>query len=200
MSDKLQKLKLSKLIQEYTFLATDFEYKMEVVEEYKQPFFNDVADKRKDEPEEETPELPPPPPPPIDEENIEEKKKPDPKIKDEVLSDGTKEKIKKIYRDIVKETHPDKIGSEKYIDIYISAKDAYENNDLMELYFICGKLGIEVDPDIEDVIVLEELVTMKRNEIKSIESSFIWVWMNCDTQDKKDRLILEFIKKQTGRG
>lgn len=195
MSDKLQKLKLTKLIQEYTFLTTDHKYKMEIVDEYRQPFLDNVAEKRKDEPEEPQPELPPPPP--IDEDTIEEKKKPDPKIKDELLDDETKEKIKKIYREIVKQTHPDKIGSEKYLDLYISAKDAYENNDLMELYFICGKIGIEVDPDIADTIVLEQLVEMKKQEIKTIETSFIWAWMNCDTQDKKDRLILEFIKKHS---
>lgn len=188
MSDKLTKLKLNKLIQEYNFLMMDFEYKMEVVEEYRQPFMNDVAEKRKTE------EPSPPPPPPINENKNEEPKKKDPKIKDEVLDDETKGKIKKIFRDIVKKSHPDKIGSDEHLEIYISAKDAYEDNDLMELYRICGKLGISVDPEVEDMMLLEELIELKRQEIKNIESSFIWTWIKTETQEKKDGLVDQFIK------
>jgi hypothetical protein len=188
MSDKLTKLKLNKLIQEYNFLMMDFEYKMEVVEEYRQPFMNDVAEKRKTE------EPSPPPPPPINENKNEEPKKKDPKIKDEVLDDETKGKIKKIFRDIVKKSHPDKIGSDEHLEIYISAKDAYEDNDLMELYRICGKLGISVDPEVEDMMLLEELIELKRQEIKNLESSFIWTWIKTETQEKKDGLVDQFIK------
>ncbi len=189
MSDKLEKLKLNKLIQEYNYLMIDFEYKMEVVEEYRQPFMNDVAEKRKtEEPK------PPPPPPPINENKNEEPKKKDPKIKDEVLDDETKGKIKKIFRDIVKKSHPDKIGSDEHLEIYISAKDAYEDNDLMELYRICGKLGISVDPEVQDMLLLEELIEMKRQEIKNLESSFIWSWIKTETQEQKDGLVNQFIK------
>jgi hypothetical protein len=166
----------------------DFEYKMEVVEEYRQPFMNDVAEKRKTE------EPSPPPPPPINENKNEEPKKKDPKIKDEVLDDETKGKIKKIFRDIVKKSHPDKIGSDEHLEIYISAKDAYEDNDLMELYRICGKLGISVDPEVEDMMLLEELIELKRQEIKNLESSFIWTWIKTETQEKKDGLVDQFIK------
>ncbi len=187
MSDKLEKLKLNKLIQEYNYLMIDFEYKMEVVEEYRQPFMNDVAEKRKTE-------EPKPPPPPINENKNEEPKKKDPKIKDEVLDDETKGKIKKIFRDIVKKSHPDKIGSDEHLEIYISAKDAYEDNDLMELYRICGKLGISVDPEVQDMLLLEELIEMKRQEIKNLESSFIWSWIKTETQEQKDGLVNQFIK------
>jgi hypothetical protein len=188
MSDKLEKLKLNKLIQEYNYLMIDFEYKMEVVEEYRQPFMNDVAEKRKTE------EPKPPPPPPVNENKTEEPKKKDPKIKDEVLDDETKSKIKKIFREIVKKSHPDKTGSDENLEIYISAKDAYEDNDLMELYRICGKLGISVDPEVQDMLLLEELIEMKRQEIKNLESSFIWSWIKTETQEQKDGLVDQFIK------
>ena len=189
MSDKLTKLKLNKLIQEYSFLMLDFEYKMEMVEEHRQPFMENVTEKRKEETEEPKPQQ-------QDSENqkTNEPKKKEAKIKDDVLDDNTKGKIKKIFRDIVKKTHPDKIGSDEYLDVYISAKNAYEDNDLMELYHICGKIGIMVDPEVQDMILLEELIEMKRQEIKNIESSFIWTWIKTETDEQKDNLVSQFIK------
>lgn len=190
MSDKITKLKLNKLIQEYSFLTIDYEYKMEVVEENRQPFMENITEKRKQEEETITDE-----PKNINEETkTETPKKKEAKIKDDVLDDETKGKIKKIFRDIVKKTHPDKIGSDEYLDIYISAKNAYEDNDLMELYHICGKIGIMVDPDVQDMVLLEELIEMKRQEIKNIESSFIWTWLKTESEEQKDNLVSQFIK------
>ena len=40
-----------------------------------------------------------------------------------------KKKLKKIYKEIVKKTHPDKIDSERYLEIYITSKKAFEEKD-----------------------------------------------------------------------
>ena len=45
-----------------------------------------------------------------------------PKVNSETLSHNEKVKLKKIYRDIVKLTHPDKVEDEELNETYITAK------------------------------------------------------------------------------
>ena len=43
MSDKLKKLQIKKLIQEYSYLKTDLEYKFQIIDENKQNFINKIS-------------------------------------------------------------------------------------------------------------------------------------------------------------
>jgi len=185
MGDKLKNLRVQKLIQEYTFLLTDDEYKKEVVNTYQKDFLNMVNDmllpsnediKKEEEPKNEQP-------------------KKEPKVKDDNLTENTKNKIKKIYRDIVKLTHPDKTNSNELIKLYIQAKDAYEDNDLFELYFISNKLNISLELDDDDTQTLNTLIDVKKKEVKMIESSFIWLWVHAVDKEEKDRLVTSFVEK-----
>lgn len=194
MGDKLKNLKIQKLIQEYTFLLTDDEYKKEVVNTYQKDFLSIIngmlipeEPKKDSEKKEEK----------TDENKKEEGELPkkQPKIGDELVSEVTKNKIKKIYREIVKLTHPDKVNSEDLIKVYIEAKDAYEDNDLFTLYFICGKLNIVLDLDDEDTDVLNKLIDFKRKELKSIETSFLWQWVHAKNDTEKEKLVTTFVEK-----
>ena len=191
MSDKLKKLEYQKCLMEYNFLLTDFNYKNEVINEYTQDFYSLSSEKSKEEikekKEEEIPKI-----------KIPETKKIEPKIKDSDLPTGSKEKIKKIYREIARLTHPDKVGNDEHIETYIRAKDAYESNDLMELYLICGELNILVDPDDQEIIVLKKLIEIKKEELKTIESSIIWKWIHSNDEKVKDELMKQFIKLRYG--
>jgi len=191
MSDKLKKLEYQKCLMEYNFLLTDFKFKNEVINEYTQDFYSLSGEKSKEEikekKEEEIPKI-----------KIPETKKIEPKIKDSDLPTGSKEKIKKIYREIARLTHPDKVGNDEHIETYIRAKDAYESNDLMELYLICGELNILVDPDDQEIIVLKKLIEIKKEELKTIESSIIWKWIHSNDEKVKDELMKQFIKLRYG--
>ena len=74
----------------------------------------------------------------------------------------TRSKIKDIFRKIVKLTHPDKTNSDKLINIYISAKKFYEENNLLELYLICINLNIDID--VSDFMVEDLIKTINKKK------------------------------------
>ena len=190
---KLKNLKVQKLIQEYTFLLTDDEYKKEVVNTYQKDFLSIINGMIK--PEEPKKEEEKSDDSKKEGDDTTEQPKKQPKIGDDLVNETTKSKIKKIYRDIVKLTHPDKVNSNDLIKLYIEAKDAYEDNDLFVLYFICGKLNIPLDLDEEDTEILNKLIEVKRKELKSIETSFLWQWVHAKDDVEKEKLVTTFVEK-----
>lgn len=177
MNDKIKKLQIQKVIQEYNLLITDYELKNNMVEEYREEFLKETftEDKTDNQNTDNTP------------------KKEEVKIKSEEISKETKDKIKKIYREIVKQTHPDKVDSEVLNNYYLDATRAYDLNDVLELYIICEKLDIDVEISELELELFDKLIEMKRNEIKRIEDSFIWVWINAKTEEQKQEIVDRFI-------
>jgi hypothetical protein len=47
----------------------------------------------------------------------------------------------------------------------------------------------------EDVDVLNFLIQKKKDEIKKIESSFIWLWINAKTDEEKNKVVEMFVKQ-----
>ena len=189
MNDKIKQLGVKRLLQEYNYLLVDDEYKKEVIDSNRSGFLTSIENMKIElgiqNPE---PEIP------TESKNISPKKS---KIED--IDDRTKSKLKKIYRDIVKITHPDKLDSEKYLDTYIRAKDAYAENDLLELYLICLELNIEVEIETEDLDNIMNIITLKRNELSNIESSFLWLWAHAKTEEMKNSIVLNFINKHVNK-
>jgi hypothetical protein len=81
------------------------------------------------------------------------------------VNDDDKKLIKSIFRSIAKASHPDK------------------------------KLNIEIEISINTITLLEKIVEDKKKQLKSVETSFLWLWVNSDTQEKKDQLINQFLNK-----
>ena len=177
MNNKIKKLQIQKVIQEYNLLITDYELKNNMVEEYREEFLKETftEDKTDNQNTDNTP------------------KKEEVKIKSEEISKETKDKIKKIYREIVKQTHPDKVDSEVLNNYYLDATRAYDLNDVLELYIICEKLDIDVEISELELELFDKLIEIKRNEIKRIEDSFIWVWINAKTEEQKQEIVDRFI-------
>ena len=208
MEDRIKQLEIQKLIQEYTFLVTDGDYKKELIDLNKNEFLNMINERRpktetppveEEKPEEEKEEEEVKEEEMKEEESTDEKSEEQPKTKKskidpELVSNETKTKIKKLYRDIVKLTHPDKVNSKEMVDLYMRATDASNNFDLFELYFICGKLNIPVELDGDDKDVLSLLVETKKKEIKSIEDSFIWKYINARTDVEREFILKLFLK------
>ena len=186
MSDKLKKLQIKKLIQEYEFLLTESEYVKEIVDENKPVFLDAAQEVRKklnipiSEPKTN---------------NSENNKNESINEKPENISDSTKTKVKKIYREIVKLTHPDRTNSEELVEIYRKATTAADNYNVLELFQICVELKIPIELDMEDVDVLNFLINNKRENIKKIEASFIWLWLNAKTEEEKNKLVEMFVKQ-----
>ena len=186
MNDKIKKLKIKKLVQEYNFLLTEDEYVKEVVGEHKNVFMENVFEMRKklNIPFKDHGE--------VSNEDLKENKD-SKKIED--VSESTKIKIKKIYRDIVKLTHPDKTNSEKHIELYRKATEAAENFNILDLFQICVELNIPTQLDMEDIDTLTFLIKQKKDELKKIESSFIWLWFTAENEDNKNKIIELFVRQ-----
>lgn len=181
MNEKVKQLYIQKILQEYNLINVDYELKNTLVDENRAEFLKIV---NKDKPVEND----------ENSSNNNQKKKEEQKIKDSELNENTKSKIKKIYREIVKLTHPDKVDSELLKSYYVDATKAYDNNDLLELFVICGKLQINVDLSNDDIELLNNLINIKKGEIKKIEDSYIWLWINAKTDEQKQLIINSFIE------
>jgi hypothetical protein len=188
--DRLKQLELKKIMGEYSLAKTDEEYTKELIDANKQTFLREInaalGTDRPDEDEEQQPQ----------QAHHKEKKVPDYDISE--FHPLTIEKMKKSYRSIVKLTHPDKVRSERLNGIYIDAKTAYENNNVMELFLIGMDLGIEIELDAADVSTMTRITQAKLDTIKSMESSYIWLWITAQTPSEKKEIVDRFIQNNYG--
>ena len=192
MSDKLKQLEIKKLLTEYDYLVIDEEIKTEVVNEYLPKFteeINEFTNKIEGKKEEEKKEVKKG----NDVNNGVPKEKEIKKvIEDDYLPKETKDRIKKLFREIVKKTHPDKTKSEDLIEIYIKSKEAYESNDILKLYYYANKVGINVELSDMEIQLLNDLIIYKKEELNEIEKSWLWKWYKTNTETEKDMIIKMF--------
>ena len=181
MSNRLEQLEVKKLLQEYSFLLLDEEYKNEVIDSNKEEFLNKIREARGENP---------PPPPQTPQEQL-PKKKIDPNTVDK----STREKVKKLYREIAKITHPDKAKTDEHTELYMQATMASEEFDLYTLYEICSQLNISHSIDSGDKDILKIRINEKKDKLKNIESSFIWLYAHAATDEAKQKLVDQFVNK-----
>jgi hypothetical protein len=103
--------------------------------------------------------------------------------------------IKKIYREIVKSTHPDKIKSTKLNELYLEATNAYEYDDLITLYRVCSELMIDFDWSDDEILKVKERVEKYKNQINFLESTYTFKWLKSDDNDKL-KIVLKFIENK----
>jgi hypothetical protein len=103
--------------------------------------------------------------------------------------------IKKIYREIVKSTHPDKIKSTKLNELYLEATSAYESDDLITLYRVCSELMIDFDWTDDEILKVKERVEKYKNQINFLESTYTFKWLKSDDNDKL-KIVLKFIENK----
>ena len=183
MSKKLKKLEIQKILQEYSFLRIDDEYKKTLKEEHISDFLEQAGIHKEDDKTESEPKPA-------------EFKKDEKVIDDKDISKYSKLKMKNIYREIVKVTHPDKTDLVELNEIYVEAKKAKEKNDLLELYFICGKLKIDIKLDEIDIKALNKIIENKKKVLEQFEKSWIWAWANANSDEERDALVKKFNKNR----
>lgn len=182
---KKEQLELKKMMKEWEYLLTEEEYKNEIIEEYRTEFLKKVGIVE--------PEKPVDPVVEVHEEEVVEDEEKEPV--DDGISEYVKKKVKKIYRDIVKVAHPDKTDSEEYVSLYIDAKKAYTEFNLIQLYSICGSLKIPYSVEIEDKDIFKEKIDIKKDKLKKIEYSFIWLYAEAKTDEERNDLVDRFREK-----
>lgn len=113
------------------------------------------------------------------------------------------ELLLKLYRNIVKLTHPDKTKNlpvniqEQYIIYYRNATLYYNDNNLYELMYINKMLNYNpfiltyTTTDIEQLKKYKDILI---NKIKDIETSFIWNFMHIDNETELNNFINQHFK------
>lgn len=219
--NKFKQLEQKKILKELEYIETDYEYKNGVITEIDTEFigsvneylkgrpdlkelfdkkmgqkFDDMVNEKTGNEEENTCNGEK-----VDESQIEDNLDDENKseeISEEVKVEPKKEKspkVKKLYREIVKLTHPDKVKVKKLNDLYIKATEYYEQNDITGLYGICNELGIEYELDESDNESILSKISSLKDKIGFLESTFTWKWYSCKDEER-EHLILTYIKLQ----
>jgi len=122
---------------------------------------------------------------------------------DGVLSNGVQDDleesidlpVKKLYRDIVKITHPDKIKNKKLNELYIEATNAYESKDFVTIYKVCSELMINFEYDEEILSIIKSKIEGYKSQILFLESTYTFKWLK-SSDDDKVKVILSFIENK----
>ena len=111
--------------------------------------------------------------------------------------------IKKLYRKIANETHPDKLvasgfslgESQRKQEIFKKAKEAYERDNWYTLYSIAIDLGISPgDIDDKHIDWIEEDIKLTMGRISKIGQLFVWVWYT-STDEVKERVMDQYFRQ-----
>ncbi len=206
---KLKRLEVRKLLKELDFIESDFNYKNEIVFEAdsnfiksvndlleKHPMLKDIINKKNNKRvdlvfSDIIKEA-------LEDEILEEEELVEEFINEEVVSEiNPKEvKMKKLYRDIAKLTHPDKIVSEKLNDLYLKSTKFYKNSDITGIYYICDELGITYEIDDKDNEMISNKINNLKNRISFMESTLTWRWFHSESEKEKEQIVLSYIKMQ----
>lgn len=106
----------------------------------------------------------------------------------------TDKKIKKIYREIAKKTHPDKVSDKRLNDFYIQAGYMYAEKDIAGIYHICDQLEIDYEFGEEETEIINYKIAVLKDRISFLESTFSWKWHNAENSNDKNQIILDYIK------
>ena len=196
--NRLQFLQTKKLFKELEYMESDFEYRNEIISEADSDFISKVNNFLEEHPKlkeiydekidnhiqkgilkntEEIIEF-------FEEEQVEE----------EIFEEVKLPKVKKLYREIVKLTHPDKVDQKSLNDLYLTATKYYDNNDKIGLYKVCTELDIDYDLDDEDNQIIESKIDDLKRRIEFLESTFTWQWINTDGEKEKLEMMIQFIR------
>jgi hypothetical protein len=196
--DRIKLLEIKKLFKELDYVQSDFEYRSEIISEADTNFLNGVNSFLDDHPELKE----------LYESKVNERVnqfihtesyEPIEQTEDgyeelEIVLDDKSPKVKKLYREIVKITHPDKSDKKSHSDIYIKATEYYDMNDKISLYKICSELDIDYDIEYEDNIEIQRRIDELKGRITFLESTFTYQWIRIDDELQKNEMMINFIK------
>lgn len=212
--ERLKTLQTKKLLKELDYIETEFEYTTEAVSEADSSFIkslNDILEKYPDLKDKYNKKLDDTLKKSIDDikkkseeldkaeneedDTIENSDESEEKEEDEPSNSKPEpsKKVKKLYREIVKLTHPDKIKDEELNLLYIEATDYYNNNDKIGIYKICNELNIYYDIDEEDEYFIKVKIEELKKKISFLESTFTWMWFKTENGEDREKILLQFI-------
>lgn len=99
--------------------------------------------------------------------------------------------IKKLYKDVVKITHPDK-NNNKESEQHLKITEAYKKNDIVSMLEIANDLNIKIDYKKIDIEKLKFESDRMKAIIAFFEHSIPWKWYRTN-QTYKEEFILNYI-------
>ena len=111
-------------------------------------------------------------------------------------TDFRNEKLKKLYREIAKLTHPDKIKNNKLNTLYLKATNYYDENNIIGIYAICNELAIDYEIDDDDISFIFQRIGNIKQRISFLESTYTWKWQHCEDPKEKENIIMKYIVSQ----
>lgn len=214
--NKVKSLEFRKLLKELDYVESDFEYRNEIISEadaqfissinqflqnhpeLKELYDNKVTEKieksikKNTESEEKKVESDDTI---TDDTEIEEEESVDIKeIEEEIKDKKSISEIKKLYREIVKLTHPDKVKNKRLNEVYLKATKYYDDNNKIGIYAVCNELLIEYEIKTEDIQLIYDEIKKYQQKINFLESTYTWKWYNCENEEQKNQILINYIK------
>jgi hypothetical protein len=177
----LKYLEIQRLIRELQFLESDYKYQSEIVKIHEGTFLQSIGNLM-----DKFPDLKPL----LDRKEIIDLSENIP-ISEESNNIVPDQKIKNIYRNIVKITHPDKVSNQRLNDLYLEATDSYESGDFLSLYKVSIDLKIDFDWGDEEISKIRQKIEEYRNQILLLKSTYTYRWI---LSEDKNEIILDYIK------
>lgn len=100
-------------------------------------------------------------------------------------------KLKALYKELSKHTHPDKGGNE---DIFNEVKDAYDREDFLNLISLAGQFDIDYKIEEEDEDLLLKSIENIEGRIKSTTGTLSWAYFTGDKNKKK--AVISMVEQQ----
>ena len=192
---RLKSLEFQRLIKELQFIESDYLYQSEIIRESNNVFLDSVETILDTYPELRS----------IYKDRISNtfinSSKIEPNIDDIevdvlVIKPTIDSDVKKIYRKIVKSTHPDKIKNPKLNELYLEATSAYETNDLVTLYKVSSELMIEFEWSESILEQVKDKIINYKSQISFLESTYTFKWLKSSSEDDKLKIVLSFIENK----
>lgn len=182
MDKPLKKLEIERLIKELEFLESDYIYQSNVISTKEYEFMNSIDNVVQGHPDLKK----------ISDSRINKlmTKSVDLEESEEELK-SSDFKGKKLYREIVKLTHPDMVKNSILNELYLKATASYENEDIVGLYKISLNLGIELELGDNEIQEIMEKIKATKNKIEGLKSSWTYKWI---LSSDKNKIIVEYIK------
>lgn len=114
----------------------------------------------------------------------------------EVCKSEPPPEIKKLYRQIALNTHPDKFEDERLNEIFRLAAAAIEEENWMLLVELAGELKLDIDfLSDETCEIIEKSIEKSEQQIGTIKNSFSYMWANQKTDKDRKLFTLLFYKQ-----
>jgi hypothetical protein len=211
MNKKVKELKLKILMKDLEILRNEYYSNIEKLETIKllvieesnlnQKVEEPEHEEPKEEPKEEVKEEP-------TENKEDSKEEPVEDMPAEITEEGEKTDksenadIKKIYRQLVLKTHPDrnknleKIKRDELTNIYKEAVESYNGNNFFNIIYLAYKIGIDISDISEKRFKdIEEYKNNLENKIRSMEYDTLMVWYNATDPHLKDIMFQRLLRQ-----